>query len=517
MALTEAQLNEIIPDGIDPANPGIYADLLNDLQGNILKAHGRDHSVHLFVKFTGNPQAVKAWLQDFATESVTSAATQARRSKFFKKIRKRLNNPFWRFVDWLFNISESELAFHTNFVNLFLSRKGYQYLDSSFDIPGDDYFMYGMKASSVKDLLGDPVPEAWETGYQKDLHALILIANDSVEVLEQSVERVRSSLAAIANVVQQEYGFVLRNSSDQVIEHFGFADGVSQPLFMKSDVEHAEPDGFDQWDPRAPLDLVLLKDPNGKTADSYGSYLAYRKLEQDVPAFRAAEQAMADRLKISTDLAGAYMVGRFKDGTPVTLSQQAQDNDTNNFNFNVDPGTPGAQPSPFDGNPKPLKCPFFAHIRKTNPRGDTARVETAPNFDTEFARERSHRIARRAISYGETNVQQTGATGSGLLFLCFQSDISGQFGFMQSAWANQNNFVKVNVGNDPIIGVTADGEASPAVAGNRQWLDTWGQPDSTSESELLGGDEHTFKIWVHLKGGEFFFAPSISFLTNLTT
>ncbi|MFM6674750.1 MAG: hypothetical protein ACKPJO_32325, partial [Dolichospermum sp.] len=44
--------------------------------------------------------------------------------------------------------------------------------------------------------------------------------------------------------------------------------------------------------------------------------------------------------------------------------------------------------------------------------------------------------------------------GSGLFFLCFQADISNQFNFMQSVWANANNFVQVNVGVDPIIGQT---------------------------------------------------------------
>jgi deferrochelatase/peroxidase EfeB len=35
-----------------------YQKMLANLQGNILKGHGRDHSVHIFLKFTSEPHAV---------------------------------------------------------------------------------------------------------------------------------------------------------------------------------------------------------------------------------------------------------------------------------------------------------------------------------------------------------------------------------------------------------------------------------------------------------------------------
>jgi deferrochelatase/peroxidase EfeB len=39
---------------INPDDPQ-YQDVLEDLQGNILKGHGRDKSVHIFLTFS-NPQ-----------------------------------------------------------------------------------------------------------------------------------------------------------------------------------------------------------------------------------------------------------------------------------------------------------------------------------------------------------------------------------------------------------------------------------------------------------------------------
>lgn len=37
---------------IDPAK-GEYTQMLENLQGNILKGHGRDHTAHIFIKLKG--------------------------------------------------------------------------------------------------------------------------------------------------------------------------------------------------------------------------------------------------------------------------------------------------------------------------------------------------------------------------------------------------------------------------------------------------------------------------------
>jgi Dyp-type peroxidase family len=489
MALTEEDLKNLPEDGINTENPGKYQALLEDLQGNILKGHGRNYGVHLFLKFKPNQvDAVKKSIQEFALRYVTSALLQAEEAYNF-----RLNN------------TKGSI-----FANFFLSRKGYEYLNiQPFKIPSDEAFRFGMKNDAVKDFLADPDVKTWDIGFQEEIHGLILMADDDLEELLKEVNLLSQDLLRVAEIVQKEEGFVLKNNSGQVIEHFGFADGISQPLFVKRDIDEAKANqgGFDKWDPRASLDIILTKDPNGHTEDSYGSYLVYRKLEQDVEAFRSAEEFLAGKLGIDKELAGAYMVGRFADGTPVTLSDipTYAATPTNNFNYDNDPHA-------FGLDAQPIKCPFHAHIRKTNPRGDTGRVVSSPNFQQSLDIEKGHRIARRAISYGEADRTKAPKTGSGLLFLCFQSDINNQFNFMQASWANQNNFVKVNVGNDPIIGVTSGGEASPDVAGNRQWIKKWGEPEAIAEKDIL---KDGFKIWVHMKGGEYFFAPSISFLKNL--
>ena len=472
--LTEEELQEIPEQGIDPTNPGKYATLLSDLQGNILKGHGRDHSVHLFLQFKPDQtDALKEWIKNFA-HRVTSAQKQSDEAQRYRTSKLQglsiKGDPF---------------------VNFLLTRKGYESLGfEPYQIPGNEPFRYGMRNDSVKNLLRDPAVEEWEPGFQQEIHALLLIADDNLVELLQTVNQITRELYLLAQVVHREDGFVLRNQYQQAIEHFGFVDGVSQPLFLKQDVITADlRDGFVNWDPRAPLSLILAQDPNGKLDDSYGSYLVYRKLEQDVPAFNSAQQFLAENLRIDQELAGALIMGRFRDGTPLTLSDIPATT-TNDFNYDLDVAA--------------TKCPFHAHIRKANPRGDTGHVESSGvTPEQSLQTEKNHRIARRGVNFGACDHTQAGSTGSGLLFLCFQADIANQFNFIQASWSNIVNFVQVNVGPDPLIGQTV-----PGAERKQKWPLEWGQPETT--------DEFNFELWVHLKGGEYFFAPSISFLKELT-
>lgn len=468
MALTETDLKNLPEDGIDTENPGKYLGLLNDLQGNILKGHGRDYSVHLFLEFKlDQVQEVKEWIQSFALEYITSAQKQA---------------------DEAFNYRHKGIPGEI-FANFFLSRHGYEYLEiEPFQIPGDQPFRMGMKNGEIISFLGDPPVKKWETGFQNEIHALLLVADDDIVDLLQFVNKITQNLRRIAEIIHREDGFILRNKAGQIIEHFGFVDGVSQPLFMKRDIVHERVNNcdFDKWDPKAPLDSILVKDPNGRTEDSYGSYLVYRKLEQNVKAFREDQRQLAQKLQIQENLAGALIVGRFYDGTPVTLSDVPTYavTPTNNFNYDHDQAA--------------TKCPFHAHTRKTNPRGDTARLLTTDSpFDEGLKEEKGHRITRRAVSYGENNPENEPETDSGLLFLCFQANIENQFNFIQARWANPKNFVEVNVGPDPLIGQPS---------GTQQWPKKWGEPET---------EPYDFKLWINMKGGEYFFAPSISFLQTL--
>jgi hypothetical protein len=61
-----------------------YQKMLQHLQGNILKGHGRDYSVHLFLKFRSEPRVVRDWVRAFGDRYVTSARRQLKETDEFR-------------------------------------------------------------------------------------------------------------------------------------------------------------------------------------------------------------------------------------------------------------------------------------------------------------------------------------------------------------------------------------------------------------------------------------------------
>ena len=464
---------------IDPDDPK-YAQMLANLQGNILKSHGRDYTVNLFLSFTGTPRTVKRWIADFTQRFVTSALRQHHETKEYK----------------LTGLGRAFATFH-------LSAAGYRklgfdptkFVEERTAPSPETFFRDGMERARV--ALGDPETKTWDKNYAgRKIHAMILLADEDPKRLKDVQKRVELTLRGVATVLIREDGMALRDKSNKPIEHFGYRDGISQPLYFKSEI----PPDKDQWDPSAQLNLILVRDPLTKEPDCFGSYFVFRKLEQNVREFDRREEALADALGLTganRERAGALAVGRFENGIPVTLAADdtnATLKDANNFNYQADKDA--------------AKCPFQGHIRKTNPRGDTGfsggKVE-----EEELAR----RITRRGITYGKRRLGKDGLptledkpTGRvGLLFMCFQRSIPDQFGFMQVIWANNKNFLnpifnstQPPTGLDPIIG---QGPHS-----SQNWPPVWGTP-ATQPFDFSG--------FVNMKGGEYFFAPSIQFLRRL--
>jgi Dyp-type peroxidase family len=455
--------------GIDLEDPAVKP-LLSDLQGNIFKGHGRQHSAYLFVTFRSDQsQAIRRWIRRFARVHVTTAEDQIKDARRFH-----------------------ELGLDAGlFINFFLSAKGYEVLGFREDqIPRDkgDKYANGMKKAAL--ALKDPPLKEWDEGYQEEIHALVFLADTDLTALDRALTRFTDQLQPLSGKLKVEYGQRWRGpDGKQDIEPFGFADGISQPLFLTDEIEHAQQVGIDRWDPSAPLNLVLVKDPNGVGEDSYGSFFVFRKLEQDVAGFHQRLAEVTQALGTDTGLAGAYVVGRFQDGTPVELHDHEVGAETQDYvtNFNY-----------ADDMEAGSRCPFHAHIRKTNPRGDTVRA-----FEGDYKFERNHRIVRRGVPFGKQPPRGTIPTWPvGLLFTCYQSDIGNQFELLQTSWANSIQFVRQQTGLDPIIG---QGEQ---LIGGQGWPSKYGD-DSAAKVRF------DFSPYVKLKGGEYFFAPSLGFLTSL--
>jgi len=102
----------------------------------------------------------------------------------------------------------------------------------------------------------------------------------------------------------------------------------------------------------------------------------------------------------------------------------------------------------------------------------------------------------------DPTLDQMPRDGVGLLFMCFQSNLADQFGFLQKIYANSPDFAKTGTGIDPVIG-QKELNACPMA---QHWPREWGK---AGEKDFHFGD------FVKLKGGEFFFSPSIPFLKGL--
>ncbi len=466
--------NSQFTKGVNPCDAATRA-LLEGIQGNILRPHGRDLASHIFVTFTCDAKTARAWVRERGA-LVTTAASQYDDSAKRKAA-----------------VAQGGTWDGGTFRNLFISAVGYSVLGLSPD-HFEGSFRKGMKsrgggllaiAKSIVDLGNkDPEPANWQQDYQGDIHVMVMLADDDEKRLATETKDVVASLSGIATTylepgIRQTLHPTVNGEKGKDLEHFGYRDGISQPLFFTEDIN--EKKGTHN-DPSAPLELVLARDPLGSGANAFGSYLVFRKLAQDVAGFNQAVVALAGKVNNGdAELTGAQVVGRFKDGTPVTnfATKQGPDGDVNDFNYKDGVDRDEGQ-----------RCPVHAHIRKTNPRDNTPL--------TSHESERSRRIARRGIPYGVK-----GGTDVGLLFMCFQGDIRHQFEFMQRIWIDDSFFPGILplTGDDPLIGQDNTHAA-------QHWTVTYGQKKPTVEVD--------FRSFVTLRGGEYFFAPSLSFFDHLT-
>jgi Dyp-type peroxidase family len=444
---------------------------LENLQGNILQGHGRNYSVYIFMRFKDGQQAeVKQWIREFA-EGITSAQKQ---------------------YDEVIAHREDPNTKGKMFRSFFLSAKGYEYFEIK---PKGSAPFYRMK--DAKHRLSDPDMEGW---YQNEIHAMVLLAYHDEFILHEEKDKlcihVKDRDIIHVNIVDGEEISTLfvemgrvKYEQGKAVEHFGYVDGRSQPLFFKSDIDWRER-GMDKWNPGRGPNLVLVPDLHEGSQEYSGSYLVFRKLEQNVSKFRDKEEKLAVALGLSGDdvqRAEALIIGRFKDGTPVVSSRTNKgpfERVPNNFHYDEDP----------DG----LKCPLHAHIRKVNPRRKDNPLPL---------------IVRRGVTYDDRvkEPEEDPSPGIfpeknvGLLFVCYQNNIRENFEFLQLEWANNpeqpNGPEGQSSGTDPVIG-----QAKRPL--HQKWPELWGEPCNIN-------DTFRFHDCVTFKGGEYFFAPSIQFLKNI--
>ncbi len=484
---------------------GCSLEMLKNLQGNILKGHGRSHVACVFIGF-GDPRQARHLLRTLAERFVTSALSQLRSSDARRK----------------------GCATDGDFCHIALSLSGYEAINcqapAGLDYMGrlrvgPDYAEHAAGTTEIND-----VPSEWEQAFRdpdNPIHALILAAAPDAcsrgSLTRRLIDLVHDNGARVLHI---QHGQQLRNRRGSAIEHFGYADSISQPLMLQEDIDALAGDyRRTLWEPAAPLNTVLVQDPwapERVRSTCFGSYLVFRKLEQNVRSFKEREFELADNLGLHGDdreRAGALVMGRFKDGTPVTLSSRAwsdrHDADKiNDFDYEQD----------YAGT----RCPRHAHIRKMNPRDG-----------------RMDRLVRRGIPYEDKMrllpPDETPLAGNtrdfqrrvapllperdvGLLFMAYNSSLETQFRRFQHEWGNDPFKPRGQPGIDPIIGsLDPDMIRAPVnrLARNTSYpgmpQDIFLQWNSNAAVAL----NCEFSGHVTMKGGEYFFSPSLPFLTDL--
>ena len=431
------------------------------------------------------------------------------------------------------NITHANAAINETCLNIGFTSKGLMALGYNNEENMHTFsreFREGMVSPHRQRLLGDfdsSDPSKWQWGgtANERVDMIMMIFGKNESIADNYFQRLKQQFEPGFSVVHVLNGKPLPNDR----EHFGFRDGISQPVIKGSDVNPAgnnddiHPGEFilgykNEYNiyPDAPL----LKVPQGKpdllsdNPDGYGdmatgkpfkdigrngTYFVLRQLEQNVNGYWSfiKKQTIDEQGNTNNEEAtkiAAKMMGRWPSGAPLVKHPDKDpgvESDDNSFSYIKEDK---------DGE----KCPFGSHIRRTNPRDHFE--ESPPGISLKLTRR--HRIMRRVRSYGEDFIgsaeNHTPNGEVGLLFGCFNANISKQFEFIQYTWANSPKFKKLYDDPDPIIGV----RECPA-AGVKQ---NFTIPQKTVNKVIPG-----LQSFVTVKGGAYYFFPSVTVLKFLGT
>jgi Dyp-type peroxidase family len=269
-------------------------------------------------------------------------------------------------------------------------------------------------------------------------------------------------------------------------DHFGFRDRLSQPEIEGMGIEPTPGSG----PPIKAGEFILgYPDEDGPPArlpgpdilSRNGTYMAYRRLQEHVGAFRDFLRQHGETPE-EQELIAAKLMGRWRSGAPLVLAPDKDDpalgadpQRNNDFDYGtMDP----------HGYAVPLGC----HMRRLNPR------DTAANMQR-------RRMIRRGATYGPPLPE--GAPDDGMdrgiaaFILC--ASLVRQFEFAQNVWINDPSFHELGNERDPIVG-THDGSFDMTI------------PKRPIRRKIKG-----LPAFTTVKGGAYFFRPGLGALRYLAT
>jgi len=368
-------------------------------------------------------------------------------------------------------------------------------------------FQQGMKARGpILYDTGKNGPEHWDEVWRKHVDACLVVNAQSREALEarcSEMERMMEETGGAKVVGVQDAAMLKVDGKFTAKEHFGYTDGFGNPDFLG--VERTkqpgqgklQPDG--SWAELATGELLLgYADEAGELPvapiphllASNGTFMVYRKLHQNIAAFRRYLEEKGKLYAGGKEKLAAKFVGRWRDGTPVELSPDKPDpaivNDKNrNVNFVFGKDLEGA------------RCPIGSHLRRVNPRD-------AFGFNGKLINRR--RITRRGIAYGPYVPEGQPVNDQdehGLVFVVLNASITRQFEFVQQQWIEYGNDSKQGNDKDLLMGNH----------GGKGRMMIQGDEDPLNPPFVCGGFANDgLPNFVELRGGDYFFLPSITAL-----
>ena len=290
---------------------------------------------------------------------------------------------------------------------------------------------------------GSSAPEHWVFAHDR-VHIVVLVYADDADRLEARATQVTGAATGCV-LVMHKNGARLEHRGDANArlqrEHFGFADGISQPRLrgvprrrekptdQRPDVApglfvlgHPEPPaGADASGADMSRSITCDRLPDPAPFWHNGSFAALRIMEQDCDAFeRFLDTHNPSGTAYQRELLAARMIGRWKDGTPLALC----------------PAAPAGLPQPandfdYSDDPKGVKCPIGSHARRANPRATTVMGGNG----------NAVRLIRRGMPYGPIHVRGDGVE-RGTLGLFFCASLKHQFEFVLKHWINDGLFAR---------------------------------------------------------------------------
>jgi deferrochelatase/peroxidase EfeB len=357
------------------------------------------------------------------------------------------------------------------------------------------------RAARVGDT-GPSAPEHWAGGFGKgDDHVLMTLHAISPEAMETYSARLCALFAegeAFKEIWRHD-GMALMEMKDGTPVptskvHFGYTDGISQTT-LRGGPEVYPPDAQRPCDPWL---FVLLDEaenyfvPEPRELGLNGSFAVFKVIETDVVGFENFLQSSKD--KIDPELLAAKMCGRWRNGVPLMLSP-----DTDSPTGGIAPG--GLNDFEYvsadgSGDPKGLRCPVGAHIRRINPRGQPVTGQGQPGGSNN-----THRLIRRGMPYGPAYdpAQPYDGIERGLLGYFINSNIENQYEFVLSQWVNDSEFAGAvrlpPKSKDPMIGTQDPAESLFVVP----------QPGGAPPIKLTG-----LSTFVKTNAAAYVFLPSVT-------